>query len=220
MTQPEPTGRGVARARADATPRAVVLEQVTIGYNVIEGLIAVTFGIIAGSIALTGFGFDSWIEVTAAAVVLRRLRAEIAGGERDEDSERRALRIVAVTFFVLAVYVTVEGIRDLLVGDEPSVSVVGILLTGLSAVIMPTLARLKRKAGEAMNSRLVLADASETKLCAWLSVSTLAGLLGFAAFGLLWIDPLAGFVIAYFAVREGREAWEGELVCDDENDDD
>jgi divalent metal cation (Fe/Co/Zn/Cd) transporter len=71
-----------------------------------------------------------------------------------------------------------------------------------------------------MNSRLVLADASETKLCAWLSVSTLAGLLGFAAFGLIWIDPLAGFVIAYFAVREGREAWEGELVCDDENDDD
>lgn len=221
ITQPEPTGvgGGVPQARADAAPRAVVLEQVTIGYNVIEGLIGVTFGIIAGSIALTGFGFDSWIEVTAAAVVLRRLRAEIAGGEPDEDKERRALRIVAVTFFVLAVYVTIEGIRDLLVGDEPSVSVVGMVLTGLSAVIMPTLARLKRRAGEAMNSRLVLADAAETKLCAWLSVSTLAGLLGFATFGLSWIDPVAGFVIAYFAVREGREAWEGELVCDDDHDD-
>lgn len=196
--------------------RAIVLEQVTIGYNVVEGLIAVTFGIIAGSVALTGFGFDSWIEVTAAAVVLRRLRAEVAGGEPDEAKDRRALRVVAVTFFVLAIYVTVEGVRDLVVGDEPSITVVGIVLTALSAVVMPALARLKRAAGEAMNSRLVIADAAETKLCAWLSVSTLAGLAGFAAFGLSWIDPLAGFVIAYFAVREGREAWEGELVCDDD----
>jgi divalent metal cation (Fe/Co/Zn/Cd) transporter len=196
--------------------RAIVLEQVTIGYNVVEGLVAVTFGIVAGSVALTGFGFDSWIEVTAAAVVLHRLRAEVAGGEPDEAKERRALRVVAVTFFVLAVYVTVEGVRDLVMGDEPSTSVVGIVLTALSAVIMPALARLKKAAGEAMNSRLVLADAAETKLCAWLSVSTLAGLAGFAAFGLSWIDPLAGFVIAYFAVREGREAWEGELVCDDD----
>ena len=195
--------------------RAIVLEQVTIGYNVVEGIVAVTFGIVAGSIALTGFGFDSWIEVTAAAVVLRRLRAEVAGGEPDEAKERRALRVVAVTFFVLAVYVTVEGIRDLAVGDEPSISVVGIVLTALSAAVMPALARLKRTVGQAMNSRLVLADAAETKLCAWLSVSTLAGLAGFAAFGLSWIDPLAGFVIASFAVREGREAWEGELVDDD-----
>ena len=196
--------------------RAIVLEQVTIGYNVVEGIVAVTFGIVAGSIALTGFGFDSWIEVTAAAVVLRRLRAEVAGGEPDEAKERRALRVVAVTFFVLAVYVTVEGIRDLVVGDEPSISVVGIVLTALSAAVMPALARLKRTVGQAMNSRLVLADAAETKLCAWLSVSTLVGLAGFAAFGLSWIDPLAGFVIAYFAVREGREAWEGELLCDDD----
>ena len=197
--------------------RAIVLERVTIGYNVVEGLIAVTFGVIAGSIALTGFGFDSWIEVTAAAVVLRRLRAEVAGGEPDQAKERRALRVVAVTFFVLALYVTVEGVRDLVVGDEPSITVVGMVLTALSAVIMPALARLKKAVGEAMNSRLVLADAAETRLCAWLSVSTLAGLAGFAAFGLSWIDPLAGFVIAYFAVREGREAWEGELVCEGED---
>lgn len=197
--------------------RAISLERFTIGYNVVEGLIAVTFGVIAGSIALTGFGFDSWIEVTAAAVVLRRLRAEVAGGAPDEAKERRALRVVAVTFFVLAIYVTVEGARDLAFGDEPSITVVGMVLTALSAVVMPTLARLKKAAGEAMNSRLVLADAAETRLCAWLSVSTLAGLAGFAAFGLSWIDPFAGFVIAYFAVREGREAWEGELVCDDED---
>jgi divalent metal cation (Fe/Co/Zn/Cd) transporter len=217
MTPPESrAGESIPLTRPEAARRAVTLERVTIGYNVVEGLIAVTFGIIAGSIALTGFGFDSWIEVTAAAVVLRRLRAEVAGGEPDDEKERWALRVVAVTFFVLAVYVTIEGIRDLVVGEEPSASVVGMVLTALSAVVMPTLARLKRSAGETMSSRLVLADAAETKLCAWLSVSTLAGLVGFAAFRLSWIDPLAGFVIAYFAVREGREAWEGELVCDDD----
>ena len=168
--------------------RAIVLERVTIGYNVVEGVIAVTFGILAGSIALTGFGFDSWIEVTAAAVVLRHLWAEVAGAEPDEEKERRALRVVAATF-VLAIYVTVEGVRDLVAGDKPSITVVGIILTALSAVVMPALARLKRAAGEAMNSRLVLADAAETKLCAWLSVSTLAGLAGFATFGWSWIDP-------------------------------
>jgi divalent metal cation (Fe/Co/Zn/Cd) transporter len=179
MTPPESrAGESIPLTRPEAARRAVTLERVTIGYNVVEGLIAVTFGIIAGSIALTGFGFDSWIEVTAAAVVLRRLRAEVAGGEPDDEKERWALRVVAVTFFVLAVYVTIEGIRDLVVGEEPSASVVGMVLTALSAVVMPTLARLKRSAGEMMSSRLVLADAAETKLCAWLSVSTLAGLVG------------------------------------------
>ena len=206
----------VATARADAARRAIVLEQATIGYNVVEGVVAVTFGLIAGSIALTGFGFDSWIEVTAAAVVLRRLRAEVTGGAVDETKDRRALRVVAVTFFVLAAYVVVEGIRELVAGSEPSTSVVGIVLTALSAIVMPTLARLKGAAGKAMGSRLVMADAAETTLCAWLSVSTLVGLGGYAAFGWGWIDPVAGFVIGYFAVREGREAWEGELVCDDD----
>lgn len=211
-------GPRIAGSRGDAAPRAISLEKATIAYNIVEGVVAVTFGIIAGSLALTGFGFDSWIEVIAAAVVLHRLRAEVAGGQPDEAKERRALRVVAVTFFVLAAYVVVEGVRNLVVGSEPSISTVGIVLTGLSVITMPTLARLKRAAGEAMGSRLVLADAAETRLCAWLSVSTLAGLVGFAAFGWGWMDSAAGFVIAYFAVREGREAWEGELVCDDDDD--
>jgi divalent metal cation (Fe/Co/Zn/Cd) transporter len=196
--------------------RAVRLEQATIGYNVIEGIVAVTAGLIAGSVALIGFGFDSWIEVAAATVVLIRLRAEIRGGDVDEAKERRALRFVAITFFVLAAYVLVEGIRDLIEGTLPNTSVVGIVLTGLSIVVMPWLAAAKKKAGQAMNSRLVIADAAETRLCAWLSVSTFAGLLAFAVFGWTWLDPVAGFVIAVFAVKEGREAWEGELVCDDD----
>jgi divalent metal cation (Fe/Co/Zn/Cd) transporter len=197
--------------------RAVQLEQATIGYNIIEGVIAIGAGLAAGSIALVGFGFDSWIEVAAAAVVLHRLRAEIRQGRADEGKQRRALRFIAITFFALAGYVTVEGIRDLLTDSHPDTSIVGIALTGLSIVVMPWLAHAKRKAGRAMNSRLVLADAAETKLCAWLSVSTFAGLLGYALLGWTWIDPVAGFVIAAFALIEGKEAWEGELACDEED---
>ncbi len=181
----------------------------------VEGLVAVGFGTLAGSIALTGFGFDSWIEVVAAAVVLRRVRAEVIGSRPDEVKDRKALRVVAVTFFVLAAYVVVEGARDLVTASEPSTSAVGIALTALSLIVMPVLARLKRIAGEEMGSRLVVADAAETRLCAWLSASTFAGLVGYAAFGWHWIDSVAGFVIAWFAVGEGREAWAGELVEDE-----
>jgi divalent metal cation (Fe/Co/Zn/Cd) transporter len=204
------------RIHSSPAGRAVRLEQLTISYNVVEGVIAVAFGLLAGSIALTGFGFDSWIEVAAATVVLHRLRAELRHGRMDEAKERRALRFVAVTFFALAIYLTVEGIRDLFLQARPETSVVGIVLTAASLVVMPTLARLKRRAGLAMGSALVVADAAETRLCAWLSVSTLAGLVAYAALGWSWIDPVAGFVIAAFALKEGREAWEGELVCDDD----
>jgi divalent metal cation (Fe/Co/Zn/Cd) transporter len=212
-------GKPVPDVRGSAARRAVRLEQVTIGYNIVEGIVAVTAGLIAGSIALVGFGLDSGIEVAAAAVVLIRLRAEVRGGHVDEAKERRALRFVAITFFILAAYVAFEGIRGLIEGSTPNTSIVGIALTGLSIVVMPWLAHAKRMAGQAMNSRLVIADAAETKLCAWLSVSTFAGLLGYALAGWTWIDPVAGFVIAAFAIKEGREAWEGELVCDDEDDD-
>jgi divalent metal cation (Fe/Co/Zn/Cd) transporter len=150
-------------------------------------------------------------------VVLQRLRAEIRHGQVDEAKQRRALRFIAVTFFALAAYVTIEGIRNLASDSRPDTSAVGIALTGVSIVAMPWLAHAKRKAGHAMNSRLVLADAAETQLCAWLSVSTFAGLLGFALVGWTWIDPVAGFVIAGFAISEGKEAWEGELTCHDDH---
>jgi divalent metal cation (Fe/Co/Zn/Cd) transporter len=209
MTAPDPAP---APARP-AARRAIRLEQLTIGYNVAEGLVAVTFGLLAGSIALTGFGFDSWIEVAAATVVLGRLR----GGHTDAAKQRRALRFVAITFFVLAAYVTVEGIRALLTDARPETSRVGIALTAASVLIMPALARAKRQAGQAMGSALVVADAAETRLCAWLSVSTLAGLTAYALAGWTWLDPAAGFVIAGFATWEGREAWQGELADDDDD---
>jgi divalent metal cation (Fe/Co/Zn/Cd) transporter len=203
-----------------AAHRALKYAKFTIGYNVVEGIIAISAGAVAGAVSLVGFGIDSGIEVAAAVVVLIRLLAEIKGGEPDEAKERRALKFIAVTFFALAAYVTVEGIRNLIGGEKPDTSIVGIALTGLSLVIMPWLAWVKRRAGQEMNSRLVVADAAETRLCAWLSVSTFAGLLAFALFGWTWLDPVAGIIIAAFAVMEGKEAWEGELVCDDGCEDD
>lgn len=199
---------------------AIALLWVTIVYNVVEAVVAVSAGIVAGSVSLTGFGFDSAIEVASATIVLHRLRAEIRHGDVDEVKERRALKAVAVTFFALALYLVVEGIRDLVTGAEPETSVVGIVLTALSVLIMPTLARYKRVNGERLGNSLVIADAAETKLCSWLSVSTLTSLVLFAIVGWTWLDPVAGFVIAYFAIREGREAWEGDLDEDNEHDDD
>ena len=189
---------------------AVWLLVVTIGYNILEGIVAVAAGLTAGSIALTGFGFDSAIEVVAAAIVLWRLRAELRHGTVDERQERRAMRALAITFFALAAYIVAEGIRDLVTTARPETSLIGIGLTALSAVIMPTLAFYKRRNGQRLGSRLVVTDAAETKLCAWLSISTLAGLGLYALIGWAWLDTIAGFVIAYFAIREGREAWVAE----------
>lgn len=214
------TETGTRRSLSPPARRAVAYEGITIGYNVLEGVVAVTAGLVAGSVALTGFGVDSGIEVAAATVVLLRLLAELRGAGVDERKERLALRFIAGTFFALAAYVLIEGARDLLTGARPDTSVVGIALTAASIVAMPWLARAKRRAGEQLGSRLVIADATETRLCALLSVSTFVGLLGYAAVGTTWIDSVAGFVIAYFAVREGREAWAGEIGCDDDCDDD
>jgi divalent metal cation (Fe/Co/Zn/Cd) transporter len=200
-----PVTRPLARA-------ALGLGAFTIAYNVVEGVVAVIAGLAAGAVSLIGFGLDSGIEVLSAIVVVVRLSAEVRGGEPDERKEKLALRFVAATFFLLAAYLVIEGIRDLIVGERPETSVVGIVLTALSIVIMPTLAAVKRRVGLRMGSALVVADAAETRLCAVLSVTTFIALLAYLLLGWTWLDPVAGFVIAVFAVLEGREAWEGELV--------
>jgi divalent metal cation (Fe/Co/Zn/Cd) transporter len=192
--------------------RALGLGAFTIAYNVLEGIVAVIAGVVAGAVSLIGFGLDSGIEVISAVIVVIRLAAEVRGAEPDERKEKIALRAVALTFFLLAAYLVVVGIRDLVVGETPRTSVVGIVLTALSIVIMPTVAALKRRTGIRMGSALVVADAAETRLCAILSVTTFIALLAYLLVGWTWLDPVAGFVIAIFAVLEGREAWEGELV--------
>jgi divalent metal cation (Fe/Co/Zn/Cd) transporter len=196
--------------------RAVGLALVTVGYNVVEGVIAVSAGFVASAVSLIGFGLDSGIEVAAAVVVASRLAAQLRGRAPAEIAQRRALRFVAITFFALAAYVTGEGVRDLISHARPETSPVGIGLTGASLLIMPVLATVKLRTGRALGNRLVVADAAETRLCALLSASTFAGLLAYAVAGWTWLDPVAGFVIAAFAVREGLEAWEAELLEDAE----
>ena len=199
------------------TRRGLRLAQFTVGYNVIEGVVAVTAGLMAGLVSVVGFGIDSGIESIAAVLVALRLSARLRHGQTDEHKEKIALRLVAVTFFILAAYVTVEGIRSLLGGEAPESSPVSIIVLVLSLIIMPILAAAKKKVGTALGDNLILADAAETRICVLLSVSTLAGLIIFALTGAAWVDPVAGFVIAAFAIHEGKEAWEGELV---EGDDD
>jgi divalent metal cation (Fe/Co/Zn/Cd) transporter len=165
--------------------RGLLLEYATITWNVLEAVIAVWAGLAANSIALIGFGLDSLIEVFAA------------------------LRLIAISFFVLAAYVIVEAGRDLVVGSEAGESLPGVVLAAVSLLVMPILAFAKRRTGSAMNSRTLLADATETLLCSYLSAILLVGLLLNATVGWWWADPLAAMGIAYLALREGLEAWRG-----------
>lgn len=182
--------------------RGELLARLTIAWNVVEAAVAVGAGIVAGSIALVGFGLDSLIEVFAASVVLWELRGR--GGER----EARALRLIGGSFFALALYVTIESVWDLTGGREAETSIVGIVLAAVSLAVMPALAVAKRRVGEAAGSRVLVADSKETLLCAWLSLILLVGLGLNASVGWWWADPVAALGIAALAVREGREAWE------------
>lgn len=195
--------------------RGLWLAALTITWNVIEAAVAISAGIAAGSLALVAFGFDSIIEVLSAWVVVWQFRGELRGGY-DEDRERRALKAIAVTFFVLAAYVVFEALRDLFFANgQADQSTVGIVLAALSLAVMPTLAAAKRGTAAELGSPTLRADAKETLLCAWLSAALLAGLALNAALGWWWADSLAALAIAALAVKEGREAWEGESCIDD-----
>lgn len=194
--------------------RGLLLAGLTIAWNVIEAVVAIGAGFAAGSLALVAFGFDSIIEVLSAWVVVWQFRGELRGGY-DEERERRALKAIAVTFFVLAAYVVFEAGRDLFFTDgEAGESTVGLILAALSLAVMPALAFAKRRTAIDLGSPTLRADAQETFLCAWLSVALLAGLALNAALGWWWADSLAAIAIAGLAVKEGREAWEGDR-CDD-----
>ena len=162
--------------------------------------------------ALLGFGADSFVESLSGGVLIWRLAGERSGRQDEagvERIERRAEKIVGVSFLILAAYVAYEAIRALVTAEAPDSSPIGIGLTALSIVVMLWLARAKRRTGEALGSRALIADAQQTYACWYLSVTTLAGLALNAAFGLWWADPVAALVIAFFLVREAREAWEG-----------
>jgi divalent metal cation (Fe/Co/Zn/Cd) transporter len=187
--------------------RARMLAWGGIAYHFVEFAIAIGAGIAASSIALIGFGADSLIEALAGFVVLWLFTGNRIGSH---DAERRAQQLIAASFFILAVYVAVESIRTLVGGQHPEASWVGIGLAAFTTVTMPLLARVKRRVGNKLGSAATVKEASQTQLCAYLSVALLIGLVLNAVAGLWWADPLAALFIAGVAVKEGRESWRGE----------
>ncbi|HEY2511180.1 MAG TPA: cation transporter [Polyangiaceae bacterium] len=196
----------VAAPRAPLVARGLQLEALTIGWNVLEGGFALASGLAARSIALTGFGFDSVIEVVAAASLFVRLRAETRGGAAR--AERRALWVVGISFFLLSAYIALDAGATLWSRRAPDASRVGVLVAALALVVMPLLARAKLRVGEAIGSGALVADAKCSLACAWLSATVLVGVGLNAALGWWWADPVAALLMVPFLVREGREALE------------
>jgi divalent metal cation (Fe/Co/Zn/Cd) transporter len=194
--------------------RGILLEAATVGWNVVEGVIAVSAGVLASSVALIGFGLDSFVETTSGAVVWWRLRAELVGhldDERAEALEHRAGRIAGALLLGLAVYIVIDAGRRLLgLGAEARESRLGVILTAISLVVMPVLGWVKLRTAAALRSGALRADAYETIACSWLSLTTLVGLLLNAALGWWWADPLAALAVVPLVVREGLEGWRGE----------
>lgn len=201
-TAPTPTRR-VVLAR-----RIRLLVGATIAYNLIEAVVAIGAGVAASSTALIGFGLDSVIEVSSAAVVAWQF-----AGRDPQAREGVALRLIAFSFFALAGYVTVESVRALVGGASAGHSGVGIALAAVSLAIMPALSLAQRRAGRELGSRTAVADSKQTLLCTYLSAVLLVGLLLNSLAGWSWADPAAALVIAAVAVKEGRDAWRGDACC-------
>lgn len=203
----------VADLRPVLLRKAIRLEWFTVGWNVLEGVVAIAAGLAAGSVALVGFGVDSAVETTSGVILLWRLSAE-AHGSLDEEAvervEHRAERLVGTAFLLLAAYVAFEAIRSLVTGAAPDASPIGISLTAISIAVMLWLAGQKRRTGDALASRALVADSKQTYACWYLSVTTLVGLGLNAALGWWWADPVAGLVIVVFLLREALEALRGE----------
>ncbi|WP_432477956.1 cation diffusion facilitator family transporter [Nocardioides sp. GXQ0305] len=196
------------RERARLGRRAQLLAGASVAYNGLEAVIAIAAGLVAGSVALVGFGLDSVVEVSSGLIILWQFRHPLP-----ESRERVALRLMAFSFFALAAYVSFESVRALLTGHAADPSPVGIGLATASLAIMPFLSWAQRRTGRALGSNAVVADSTQTLLCSYLSAVLLVGLVLNAVLGWSWADPLAGLVIAAVAVREGRAAWRGESCC-------
>jgi cation diffusion facilitator family transporter len=200
-------------SRTSIVRRGQWLTWLTLGYNCLEALIALAAGFAAGSIALEGFGVDSVIEVSAAVAALWRLRHDVDPAHR-ERAEQLAHRLVGLSFLALAAYVTWQAITALLSRSAPAESPVGIALAALSLVVMPLLARAKRRVGNQLRSDAIVAESKQTSLCAWLSAILLGGLLLNALLGWWWADPLAALAMVPIIVREGVDGLRNRPCCD------
>jgi divalent metal cation (Fe/Co/Zn/Cd) transporter len=188
--------------------RVRLIVAATISYNVVEGIVAITAGTVAGSAALVGFGLDSTVEVLSAAAVAWQF-----AGPDHRGREKTALRLIAVSFFALAAYVSFDALRTLLGAAEPDHSSVGIALAALSLAIMPGLSWFERRTGRELGSASVVANSKQTLLCTYLSAVLLLGLVANSVLGWYWADPVAALVIAAAAIKEGREALHGDVCC-------
>jgi divalent metal cation (Fe/Co/Zn/Cd) transporter len=203
----------IATNRNRGLRRGLVLEYFTIGWNLLEAVVGITFGLLAGSVALVGFALDSIVEASSGGILLWRLRAEAHGGRPAEEVERRAIRLVAIAFLALAAYVGGRASIDLFYGTRPDQSPVGIGLAVVSLIVMPVLARRKNVIAKELDSRALQADSTQTTLCTYLSAILLFGLVTNALFGWWWADLVAGLGIAAFAAKEGTELWTTKDLC-------
>ena len=217
ITQRPPLTGGPAgsegRDRRQVLRHALGLEALSLSYNVLEAVVGIAAGIAAGSVALVGFGLDAVVESASAGVLVWRLETERRGRRTAEEAERKAVRLVAVAFGLLAAYVGVRAVLDLVAGTRPEESTIGIVLAVVSLIVMPVLARAKYRAARDLGSRALEGDSAQTMLCTYMSAVLLFGLVANSLWGWWWADPAAGLVIAALAAKEARELWVTEDLC-------
>jgi divalent metal cation (Fe/Co/Zn/Cd) transporter len=192
--------------------KAKVLAWAGLAWHLAEAAVAIAAGLVAGSVALIGFGADSLVEGVAGGVVVWRFAASRS---LSEDAEQLAQRLIALSFFTIAAYVAVDATRSLIAAEHPDVSIVGIVLAAVTTVTMPPLARAKARVGAQLGSSATASEGRQNMLCAYLSVGLLFGLGTNALWGAWWLDPIVALGIAAVAVKEGRESWRGDACCDD-----
>jgi divalent metal cation (Fe/Co/Zn/Cd) transporter len=190
--------------------QAKTLSWLSLAWMTVEGGVAITAAITAGSIALLGFGLDSVIEALASVIVIWRFTGR---RRRSDEAEERARRLVAISFYLLAPYLAQDALGALIAGEHPSTSWVGIGLSISSLIVMPLLGRAKQRIGSQLDSAATAGEGTQNMLCAYLAAGVLAGLVLNAAFGVWWADPIIAVVIAGLAVKEGRETWRGDGCC-------
>jgi divalent metal cation (Fe/Co/Zn/Cd) transporter len=215
----EPVLMTTPASRARTLAHALRLEYLTVGWNVIEGVVAIAAALAAGSVALLAFGIDSFVECASGAILIWRLRAEKMHMDAAaiERLDRRAHQLVGWSLFALAAWVMFDASRALYLQERPEASIAGMVLLVLSIAAMYWLARAKRRAAAALESRALVADSFQTSACFWLSVVGLCGIALNAAFGFWWADPVAALGIAALLVKEGREGLRGESCCDSDH---
>jgi divalent metal cation (Fe/Co/Zn/Cd) transporter len=208
------TPAATMNARKELVRRGLVLNYATLAYNVLEAVVSLVAGLMSGSVALVGFGFDSVIEVSASGAAQWRLRADLDESRR-ERTEQITVRLIGWCFLLLAAYVAYDSARTLFLREEPERSVIGIAILALSVVVMPLLARAKRRVALAIGSRALEADAKQTSLCAYLSVIALVGVALNFVLGWWWADPLCALAMVPIIAKEGVEYVRGEPTCTD-----